>query len=146
VPIIVPSGLITVDDLTPFAQIDAAKAQAMIDDALALAARVAPCITDPAFAYPDAAKAILRGAILRWNEAGTGALQAQQAGPFGQTVDTRQQRRGMFWPSEITELAKLCADSAASGRAYEVDTAPAGAGGTYGVDYVWTSTTTTTPL
>ena len=134
-------------DLAPFAAIDAAKAQAMIDDAMALAARVAPCILNSDFAYPDAAKAIIRGAILRWNEAGTGALQAQQAGPFGQTVDTRQQRRGMFWPSEISDLAKLCADGTAGGRAFEVDTAPAGAGvGLYGVDYVWTSTTTAPPL
>lgn len=134
-------------DLAPFAAIDAAKAQAMIDDAMALAARVAPCILSSDFAYPDAAKAIIRGAILRWNEAGTGALQAQQAGPFGQTVDTRQQRRGMFWPSEISDLAKLCTDGTAGGRAFEVDTAPAGAGvGLYGVDYVWTSTTTATPL
>ena len=106
---------ITVADLTPFSpNIDATKAQAMIDDALALAARVAPCINDDTFAYPEAAKAILRGAILRWDEAGTGALQAQTAGPFGQTLDTRQQRRGMFWPSEISDLTALCSSSSTS--------------------------------
>ena len=106
---------ITVADLTPFSpNIDEAKAQAMIDDALALAARVAPCINDDSFAYPEAAKAILRGAILRWDEAGTGALQAQTAGPFGQTIDTRQQRRGMFWPSEISDLIALCSSSSTS--------------------------------
>lgn len=137
---------VLVGDLTPFApDIDAEKAQAMIDDALALAARVAPCITSADFAYPEAARAIIRGAVLRWNESGTGAMQSQTAGPFGVQVDTRQPRRGMFWPSEIQDLASLCANSA-SGKAFEVDTAPAGAGGTYGVDYVWTSTTTTTPL
>lgn len=102
----------TPSDLTPFAVIDAAKAQAMIDDAMALAARVAPCITAADFAYEAAARAIIRGAILRWNEAGTGAMQAQTAGPFGMTVDTRQQRRGMFWPSEIAELQALCGASA----------------------------------
>jgi hypothetical protein len=122
---------VTTSDLEPFASIDPAKAQAMIDDALALAARVAPCINDVDFAYPEAAKAIIRGAVLRWHEAGTGALQAQTAGPFGQSVDTRQQRRGMFWPSEITDLANLCASSTAAGRAYEVDTIPAGASDGY---------------
>lgn len=95
-------------DLTPFASIAEEKAQAMIDDALALAARVAPCITDTDFEYDAAAKAILRGAILRWNDSGSGALQSQQAGPFGQALDTRQPRRSMFWPSEITQLQQLC--------------------------------------
>jgi hypothetical protein len=132
---------LTPADLAPFATIDATKAQAMIDDAMALAARVAPCINDSTFAYADAAKAIIRGAILRWNEAGTGAMQAQTAGPFGMTVDTRQQRRGMFWPSEITELAKLCATASDSGRAYELDTAPAGSGPGY-----WSAPDTWTPL
>jgi hypothetical protein len=106
---------ISVADLLPFSpSIDSAKAQAMIDDALALAARVAPCINDADFAYPDAAKAIIRGAILRWDEAGTGAMQQQMAGPFGQTIDTRQQRRGMFWPSEINDLTALCSASSTS--------------------------------
>ena len=109
-------------DLDPFNPgIDPEKAQAMIDDALALAARVAPCILEDDFAYPAAAKAILRGAVLRWEDSGTGALQAQTAGPFGQTLDTRQPRRGMFWPSEITELQKLCSDGTSSG-AFSVDT------------------------
>jgi hypothetical protein len=106
---------ISVADLLPFSpSIDSVKAQAMIDDALALAARVAPCINDADFAYPDAAKAIIRGAILRWDEAGTGAMQQQTAGPFGQTIDTRQQRRGMFWPSELNDLTALCSASSTS--------------------------------
>lgn len=108
-------------DLEPFATIDVVKAQAMIDDALALAARFAPCILDPTFAYPDAAKAILRGAILRWNEAGSGAMQSQTAGPFSVAMDTRQVRRGMFWPSEIDQLRELCRGDDTSG-AYAVDT------------------------
>jgi hypothetical protein len=131
-------------DLTPFAEIDSVKAQAMIEDALALAARVAPCILDDTFTHEAAARAILRGAILRWNESGTGAMQSQTAGPFGMQVDTRQQRRGMFWPSEIEQLQSLCSDST-TGRAYEVDTAPASAG-VLGVDYWWTTTTDITPL
>jgi hypothetical protein len=122
VPIIVPNALIEPSDLTPFATIDEAKAQAMIADALAMAARVAPCITATDFAYPDAARAILRGAILRWNEAGTGAMQSQTAGPFGVQVDTRQQRRGMFWPSEIEQLQDLCKGADDTGGAFTVDT------------------------
>ena len=118
-PLIVPSSLITVDDLSPFAEIPAAKANAMIADAVAMAARVAPCINNADFAYADAAKAILRAAILRWNEAGTGALQSQSAGAYAMTVDTRQQRRGMFWPSEIEQLQALCS----SGSVYSISLA-----------------------
>ncbi len=115
-------------DLAPFAEIDPVKAEAMIDDALALAARVAPCILDPAFEFEAAARAILRGAVLRWHDAGTGALQSSQAGPFGVQFDTGQQRRSMFWPSDIEALEGLCRSSGQGRRAFAVDLSPADAG------------------
>jgi hypothetical protein len=111
-------------DLDAFASIDPVKANAMIEDALALAERVAPCIVSADFAYPKAAKAILRGAILRWHEAGTGATVQQSAGPFAQSIDTKQQRRSMFWPQEIEQLQDLCKGVEVSG-AFSVDTVPA---------------------
>lgn len=122
-------AFLATSDLTPFADIDEAKAYAMIADAEAMAALAAPCITDPLFAadatLSGALKAILRGAIIRWHEAGSGALQQQQVGPFGQTVDTRQQRRGMFWPSEIEQLRDLCVRfSDSESGAYTLDLAP----------------------
>jgi hypothetical protein len=98
------------NDLDPFATIDPLKADAMIEDAEAMAVLVAPCIAAAGFAHAAALKAILRGAILRWNDSGTGAIQAQTAGPFGQTLDTRQERKAMFWPSEIEQLQNLCSD------------------------------------
>lgn len=110
-------------DLDAFANIDPVKASAMIEDAMALAARVAPCILTAEFAYAAAAKAILRGAILRWNEAGTGATVQQSAGPFAQSIDTKQQRRGMFWPQEIEQLQDLCKGVETEG-AFSIDTAP----------------------
>jgi hypothetical protein len=112
---------LTPDDLDPFASIDLSKADAMIEDAEAMAVLVAPCITANGFAQMAAVKAILRGAILRWNDAGSGALQAQNAGPFGQTLDTRQERKAMFWPSEIEQLQNLCADL--GGSAYNLSLA-----------------------
>lgn len=113
---------ITVDDLLPFApDIDEAKAAAMIEDALALAAVIAPCILDPEFENPGAAKAILRGAVLRWNDSGSGAIVSQAAGPFSQTVDTSNPRKSLFWPSEIEQLQKLCGPKAG---AFAIDTAP----------------------
>lgn len=127
-----PDPLLTWNDLTPFADIDKVKAQAMIDDAIAKAALVAPCILTAEFDKRDAAKAILRGAVLRWNDSGSGALQthSQSAGPWtdSKTIDTRQKRGGMFWPSEIEDLQKLCAKSG-SGGAFSIDTASDPAGG-----------------
>jgi hypothetical protein len=108
-------------DLAPFANIDTVKAEAMIEDAEAMALLAAPCIAADGFAHGTAVKAILRGAVLRWNDSGSGALQAQTAGPFGQTLDTRQERRGMFWPSEIVALQSLCGTT--RGGAYSVSLA-----------------------
>lgn len=123
-----PAVTITTDDLTPFATITPAKAEAMIADAMAIATLIAPCIATDDFAHPDAAKAIIRGAVLRWNEAGSGALQQETAGPFSGTLDTRQIRRGMYWPSEITQLQDLCKDEQIS-VAFSIDTLPAFATG-----------------
>ncbi len=122
-------SIIVPDDLSPFAEIVEIKAQAMIDDAMADASRVAPCIIEEDLTPAKVAqfRSILRGAILRWNESGTGALQQQQVGPFGQTIDTRQQRKGMFWPSELAALASVCSETSDRRGAYEMDTMPAGA-------------------
>jgi len=106
-----PALTITPADLAPFAEIEESKAEAMIEDALALAGQVAPCLTDDNLSPQKAAaaKAILRRAILRWNDQGSGAVMSQTALAFGQTIDTRQQSsRGLFWPSEITDLQDIC--------------------------------------
>ena len=122
-----PAVTITPEDLKPFADIPPDQAQAMCDDALAIAAVIAPCILDPRFEYEDAAKAILRQAILRWNAAGSGAVASQTAGPFGVTIDTSVQRYGMFTKQEIEMLQALCKDStgaAGGGSAWGYDTIP----------------------
>lgn len=113
---------LTTADLAPFAQIDEAKALAMIDDVLARAARVAPCILTDDFAYPEAAKAVLRGVVLRWNETGSGALTSETLGDYSYTTDSRvQQRRTLFWPSEVEELQNLCKGDVDAG-AFSIDT------------------------
>lgn len=118
-------AILVPEDLTAFATIDAEKARLMVEDATALAVRVAPCIADAEFTEVPAARAILRAAILRWHEAGTGALASQTVGPFGQTLDTRTQRKGMFWPSEIEQLQELCQGAESSG-AFAIDTGASG--------------------
>ncbi|MGV0634491.1 hypothetical protein ABQE69_09050 [Mycolicibacillus trivialis] len=115
---------LTYEDLTPFApDLDEDKAQALIGDALAMAARIAPCILDEGFPYADAAKAILRGAVLRWNDGGAGVYKQVQSGPFQETIDTRQARKSLFFPSEISELQAMCGIQRA-GSAFTIDTTP----------------------
>jgi hypothetical protein len=119
-----PAVHLTIDDLTPFAPtIDEAKAEAMIEDALATAGMIAPCLLEDTFTHTAAARAIIRGAVIRWHEAGSGAITSQAVGPFSQTVDTSQVRRGMYWPSEIKQLQDLCGKN--QSRAFSIDTAPA---------------------
>lgn len=125
----------------------------MVAGANAKAVRVAPCLaydgSDPL--HPEVtedqlaeARLVLLGAVKRWAEAGAGALQSQTAGPFGQTIDTRQRTGFNLWPSEIVALQDICSTEGA-GRAYEVDTMPS-TGGVLGVNYWWaTPTTITTP-
>lgn len=112
-------------DLAAFAEIDETKAGAMIADAEGLAVLIAPCLADEGeltAAQIAGVKAVLRSAVLRWNDTGSGAFTQQGAGPYQVSVDTRQARRGMFWPSEITQLQSICAGSEASG-AFSIDTA-----------------------
>lgn len=115
---------LTPPDLTPFAAIELSKAEAMIDDVMALAARVAPCILEPAFAHDAAAKAILRRVVLRWNEQGSGAVSTESVDDYSNTTDTRQPSRNLFWPSEITQLQDLCKTGEETSGAYSIDTVP----------------------
>lgn len=118
-------------DLDAFvADLDPAKADAMIADAEAMALTVAPCLspTPPAeltAGQRATARAIIRGAVIRWHEAGSGAYTQQSAGPYAVGIDTRQPRRGMFLTSEETALRAICG-SAGGGRAFTVDMTPAG--------------------
>lgn len=123
-PVEPPAPLLTPADLTNFATIPAVKAQEMIDDAIGEAAFHAPCILDPNLDPGKRAfvKSKLRGAVLRWNEAGTGAVVTQSTMSYGQTVDTRQPRKGMFFQAEIDQLKSLCRTD--EGGAFSFDMFP----------------------
>jgi hypothetical protein len=117
--------LITTTDLVPFADIERHKAEAMITDAIATANLHAPGITKlDEELKRDAAKAILRGAILRWHAAGDGGVTTQQqtSGPYTETVTVDPRRTGMFYPSEIEHLRKLVKPPA---KAFSFDLSPA---------------------
>lgn len=120
---------LTPHDLSAFIKVDEAKAAAMIKDAEALAVLAAPCISSAEFAarpdLADALRAVLRRAIIRWHEGGVGAVQQSGAGSFQQTTMPTSPK-GLFWPSEVVELRRLCtALTGERGGAWSVDLAPA---------------------
>lgn len=101
----------------------------MIAGLNAKASRVAPCLAAP---EADAdllaeAKLILVGVIKRWVEAGSGAVVQQTAGPWSQTIDTKQRPGWNLWPSEIGQLQELCKEATGKeGKAFNVDVTPTG--------------------
>ena len=121
---------LTPADLEPFADIDEAKASAMIEDVEARAAQAAPCITEAGFLADEpraaAVRSILRQAVLRWNDAGTGVFTQLGAGPYQASSDNRQERKPLLWPSEIADLRDICSaySGAAASGAFELDTLP----------------------
>ncbi len=118
-------AFLTLTDIEPFADIDESRAVQMIEDATAIAILVAPCLTDEdelTAGQKSAVKAVLRGAVLRWNDAGSGVVSQESVGSFSQSIDTAN-RRGLFWPSEIEQLQQICRGDE-SGGAFSLDTAP----------------------
>jgi hypothetical protein len=115
--------IITASDL-PEAVRSAELVDAMVAGANAKASRVAPCLasTDPVATEDQLAEArlVLVGAVKRWTEAGAGALQQQQAGPFGMSLDTRQKTGYNLWPSEIEALQAICSDGTTSTGAFSI--------------------------
>ena len=136
---------ISVDDLLLFnLDLDEAQAAALIDDAEALVLLAAPCIGDDDFANHAAVRAIIRGALRRWLEAGAGAVQSQAAGPYSVTYDNRQPMSsyGNFRAQEIAALRSLCSGGTGPQRAFQIDTTPTDAHG-YGY---WSQPDTWVPL
>ena len=115
-------------DLAPFISIDESKAQAMIDDAEAKALLVAPSLGSPESlteVQRSQVKAVLRDAILRWNDRGSGALTQTSIGQVSVSADTRIGSRNLFTTTEI-DLLRSIAGAADSG-AFSLDLA-SGAG------------------
>ena len=119
--------IIIVDDLPTALQSDP-MVELMVAGANARASRVAPCLAGTGAEAPTEdqlaeARLVLVGAVRRWYEAGNGALSAQSAGPFSQTIDTRQRTGYNLWPSEIEALQQVCSSGSVGREAFSVDTA-----------------------
>jgi hypothetical protein len=120
--------IINLNDL-PEAVAANAMSDTWVSGANARASRVAPCLgsVDPSPTEDQLAEAklILVGAVIRWSQAGSGALQSQTAGQYGVTFDTRQRGGFNLWPSEITQLQDICKNGTEN-QAYSVDTVQSG--------------------
>lgn len=111
--------------------VDDATIDDYIADAWAKATSVAPCIAADTFPSGNtdeekAAKsaelvAILRGIILRWNDAQSGVKTQMAAGPYQQTIDPGVKRGWHLWPSEVVDLQRLCRKP---GQPFTFDTMP----------------------
>ena len=117
-----------------------ALAEKWVAGANSKAMRVAPCLgwdgsesdkPRPTDGQIAEALLILLGAVQRWAQAGSGALQSQAAGPFSQTIDTRQRTGYNLWPSEITDLQAICSTGPQRREAFSIDTAPGRPGGVH---------------
>lgn len=129
-PAEIPDAPIVPADLQKFdADLDTATAEDMIRTAWVRALRLAPCLGEEDFDSPldlEVVKDVLRGAILRWNERGAGAVQQRTAGEYGETL--REDNANLFRPNEIRDLQSLCSDYRKRGRASTISTLPSWAG------------------
>ena len=123
--------VLTLDDFDAYGvSVADEQVEAMIADAIAQATLVAPCLKDEARLDHDQTaqfRAVLRGVVLRWIDAGNGAVTSlmETMGPFArqQTVDSSKLRKGLFWPSEIDLLQQICRGGPGR-KSATVDTSP----------------------
>jgi hypothetical protein len=115
---------INVDDLLLFNSDQSEELiEAMIDDAESMALAHVPELADITDAVKKkTVKAVLRQALNRWIEAGSGAVVTEAAGPFSHTLDTRATRKGMFYKGEIEQLAVIAGRKKSGGKAFSIDT------------------------
>ncbi len=100
-----------------------------IADVWARALSIVPVVAEDAWPpKPEKAaqiKAILRGIILRWHEAQSGAMtgRTQTAGPYAQglQLDARPKRGYTLMPSEVVDLQRVCRTK---GAMFTVSTIP----------------------
>lgn len=126
---------LTIPDVQVFdPQIDPAKCAQMIQDLTSRAIMAAPGLDsdDLTDVQRNAVKGILRTALLRWNDAGTGARTTRSVshttGPYGQTDSTTYEplaAKSRLWPSEIEELRNIVKDAVPQkGKAFSINMIP----------------------
>ncbi|GAA3175791.1 hypothetical protein [Rhodococcus baikonurensis] len=117
-----PEPFIIIEDLRPYLPgLPDEELQRWIEDAVGIAAQLAPCIERASFAHRAALKAILRSAIRYNASTGNGGVTQMSAGPFQQTIDARQAQSGiLFSPAQVRQLEAMCKSKVPIQGAYSV--------------------------
>jgi hypothetical protein len=109
-------ALLTVEEMTGYLPgLTPEEVAQLIVDAEAIASVYAPCIKHPAFRHKDAARAIIRKAIVYDVESQNANRQSVTTGPY--TVSNfAPTRSGTFYsPSQIEALRTLCPQASTAG-------------------------------
>lgn len=107
-----PAVTLTPADLKTFVPgLTDAMAQELIDTTLARLRRKYPCLFEPGLSEDDelTARGIIRDAILRRIDSGSGAVQSEKKGPFDTVYLPPDKRHGLFTEADVTELTSICA-------------------------------------
>ncbi|MDH3021152.1 hypothetical protein [Gordonia alkanivorans] len=114
--------VLIVDDIKAFVDDDVlsdSTIQSMINTAAARAVKVAPCLriplssTDPVSPLADEVSAeivkdVMRSAVLRWIDRGSGAVYSETSGDFQRSL--LKDSASLFRPNEIRDLEEVCRD------------------------------------
>lgn len=86
----------------------------LIRDVEAIAAIHAPCITSPTFKYKDAARAVIKKAIIYdvKSQEENNSIKREAMGPYSYEYQTPTRSGGYFSKSQIETLQRLCPTAA----------------------------------
>ena len=115
-------------DFTALVEIEAPRLVILIEDAETFATMAAPPLADPeALTEQQRAQArtILRRAVVRESDAGSGAKTQEMAGPYSYTVDTRNSRSVSFLTDEEEDALRAVVGLVKSHQAFNTDVTPA---------------------
>jgi hypothetical protein len=114
-------------DVTPLVDIELARLAVLIEDAETFATMAAPPLADPLTLTEQQraqVKTILRRAVVRESDSGTGAKVQESAGVYAYTVDTRTARSVSFLTEEEQDTLRGIVGLGRSTTAFTIDLAP----------------------
>lgn len=116
-------------DVMPFTDVDTDRLAILIEDAEVFATMAAPPLADP-LPLTDSQRAqvktILRRAVIREADAGSGAKTQETAGPYSYTVDTRKSTDVSFLTEEEEDALRGVVGIVKSTQAFNTDVTSAG--------------------
>jgi hypothetical protein len=115
------------DDVTPLVDIELARLAVLIEDAETFATMAAPPLADPLTLTEQQraqVKTILRRAVVRESDSGTGAKTQESAGVYSYTVDTRTARSVSFLTEEEQDALRGMVGLGRSTTAFTIDLTP----------------------